>query len=272
MDYRGAESGAVPPVALIDPLDHLLAALMLEIHVDIGRLVARLGDKPLEHHRADFGADRGHAKAIADHRIGRRPAPLTQNAARPGKGHHIIHGQKIGLVAQFGDEGQLMLEHPAHPVRGTVRIAPIKTLKGKTAQPLAGGFAIAPLARIVIAQRIQRKAEPRGEVGGALHRRLVPPVEVTHFGLRAQALLGVAQSMATEGINRHPKADRAQHISQTAAVTAMHERGSSGDGRQTQPRRQLCQPVKPRRITPVIVWAEHEMQAIRKPCHQRTHL
>ena len=81
MDHRGAEARAMPPVTLIDPLDHLLAALMLEIHVDIGRLVARLRDKALEHHRADLGADRGHTKAIANHRIGRRSAPLAQDAA-----------------------------------------------------------------------------------------------------------------------------------------------------------------------------------------------
>ncbi len=32
---------ALPPIGGVDPLDHLLAPLMLEIHVDVGRLVAR---------------------------------------------------------------------------------------------------------------------------------------------------------------------------------------------------------------------------------------
>jgi hypothetical protein len=36
-------------------LDHLLAPLVLEIDVDVGRLVAGLGDEALEHHGADLG-------------------------------------------------------------------------------------------------------------------------------------------------------------------------------------------------------------------------
>jgi hypothetical protein len=63
MDHRGAEPGAVAAVAFVDVLDHLLAALMLEIDVDVGRLVARLGDEALEDHGADLGADAGDAEA-----------------------------------------------------------------------------------------------------------------------------------------------------------------------------------------------------------------
>src|SRR5690606_22334162 len=38
MDHRGDDAGAVAAVFLINMLDHLLAALMLEIDIDIGRL------------------------------------------------------------------------------------------------------------------------------------------------------------------------------------------------------------------------------------------
>ena len=40
--------GAVAAVFLVDVLDHLLAPLVLEIDVDVGRLVALLGDEALE--------------------------------------------------------------------------------------------------------------------------------------------------------------------------------------------------------------------------------
>ena len=48
MDDGGADRGAVAAVALIDVLDDLLAPLMLEIDVDIGRLVALPRDEARE--------------------------------------------------------------------------------------------------------------------------------------------------------------------------------------------------------------------------------
>ncbi len=55
MDHGGADPGAVAAVAFVDVLDHLLAALVLEIDVDVGGLAARLGDEALEDHGADSG-------------------------------------------------------------------------------------------------------------------------------------------------------------------------------------------------------------------------
>ena len=47
-DDGGGEPGALAPVALIDVLDHLLAPLVLEIDVDVGRLLALGGNEPLK--------------------------------------------------------------------------------------------------------------------------------------------------------------------------------------------------------------------------------
>ena len=43
-----ADAGAVAAVAVVDVLDHLLAPLVLEIDVDVGRLVALGRDEALE--------------------------------------------------------------------------------------------------------------------------------------------------------------------------------------------------------------------------------
>ena len=77
MDHCGAEPGAVASIAFIDMLNDLFAALMFEINVNVGRLVAGLRDKAFKHHGANFGADRGDPQSIAYHRIGRRAAALT---------------------------------------------------------------------------------------------------------------------------------------------------------------------------------------------------
>ena len=45
VDDGGADGGAVAAIALVDVLDDLLAPLMLEIDIDIGRLVAVLRDE-----------------------------------------------------------------------------------------------------------------------------------------------------------------------------------------------------------------------------------
>jgi carbon monoxide dehydrogenase subunit G len=47
-DDGGRQPGPVAAVFGVDVLDHLLAALVLEIDVDVGRLVALLGDEALE--------------------------------------------------------------------------------------------------------------------------------------------------------------------------------------------------------------------------------
>jgi hypothetical protein len=67
MDDGGDDRRAVPPVAAIDILHHLLAPLMLEIDVDIGRLLALLGDEALDQHVLLGRIDGGDAEAVADH-------------------------------------------------------------------------------------------------------------------------------------------------------------------------------------------------------------
>ena len=56
-DDGGGEPGAVAAIAGIDILDHLLAPLMLEVDVDIGRLFALGRDETLEQ-KIDLGRDR----------------------------------------------------------------------------------------------------------------------------------------------------------------------------------------------------------------------
>ena len=58
-------------VFLVNMLDHLLAALMLEIDIDVGRLVAVFRDETLKQQRVLNRVDRSDAKAEAHRRIGR---------------------------------------------------------------------------------------------------------------------------------------------------------------------------------------------------------
>src|SRR6202035_2688007 len=112
-DYGGGKTGAVAAVFFVDVLDHLLAPLVLEIDIDVGRLAARRADEALEQHVDAGRVDRGDAEAIADHRIGRRAAPLAQDAAAPGERDDVVHGQEIAGEIQPLDQRQLVFDQGA---------------------------------------------------------------------------------------------------------------------------------------------------------------
>ena len=67
-------------VSVVDVLDHLLAALVLEVDVDVRRLLALLGDETLEQKVDLLGIHLGDTEAVADDGIRRRAAPLAQDA------------------------------------------------------------------------------------------------------------------------------------------------------------------------------------------------
>src|SRR3546814_17565721 len=65
-------------IGFVDPLDHFLAPFMLEIDIDVGRLIPAFGNKAFEQQFMLDRIDRGDAEDIANHRIGRRPPPLAE--------------------------------------------------------------------------------------------------------------------------------------------------------------------------------------------------
>ena len=76
---------------------------------------------------------------------GAATAPLTQDVTFSGKGHHVAHGQKIGLIVQLADQRQFMRQHITHLLRRACRIAPAQAFIGQAAQPIGGGFALGDL-------------------------------------------------------------------------------------------------------------------------------
>src|SRR4029434_9587970 len=76
-DERGGERRAVAAVLRVDVLHHFLAPLVLEVDVDVGRLVALLADEALEQHRHARRIDLGDAECVADGRGRRRSAALA---------------------------------------------------------------------------------------------------------------------------------------------------------------------------------------------------
>ncbi len=110
VDHGGDDGGAVPAVAPVDILHHLLAPRMLEIDVDVGRLQPFLGNEALEQ-KIDLGRiDRGHIEHIADGRVGRRSPALAEDVLRARITDDIVHGEKIMRVVEFSDQAQLLVQ------------------------------------------------------------------------------------------------------------------------------------------------------------------
>src|SRR5690606_35007894 len=109
-NYLGGHSRALAPVLLIDVLQHLFAAFVLEIHINVGSLIPLLADETFEEDINPPGIDGGRPQAIADRGVRRRASPLTEDIAAAGAADEIPHGEEIALVAQLFNELQLVLD------------------------------------------------------------------------------------------------------------------------------------------------------------------
>src|SRR5258707_874294 len=83
-----------------------IAPFMLEIDVEVGRLLALLGDEALEQQVAGRGIDRGDPEAIADRAV-RRAAPALAQDRRveaPREGDDVVDGQEIAREVELFDQ------------------------------------------------------------------------------------------------------------------------------------------------------------------------
>src|SRR4029453_12066705 len=90
VDHGRADGGMLATVTPVEILDHLLALLMLEIDVDVGRLLPFGGEEALEQ-QVDLGRiDGGDAQAIADGAVGGGAAALAEDALAAGKADGVV--------------------------------------------------------------------------------------------------------------------------------------------------------------------------------------
>src|SRR5690606_6646273 len=111
-DDRGRDRGTLARVLARDILNDLLAALVPEVDIDVGRLVALLRYEALDEHLHARGVDLRDAEHEADDGIRGRAAALAENPLAARELHDVVHGQEIRLVAQLGDELELVLDEP----------------------------------------------------------------------------------------------------------------------------------------------------------------
>ena len=122
-DHRGREAGALAPIVIVDILDHLFAPLVLEVDVDVGRLVALGRNEALEQKIETLRIDLGDPEAIADSGIGRRAAALAEDSLRAREAHDVVHGEEVRRVIERGDQLEFVRQRFPRALRNALGIA-----------------------------------------------------------------------------------------------------------------------------------------------------
>ncbi len=129
-------------VGILDVLNHLAAALLLEIDVDIGSFLAAFVEKTLEEQIILERADVAQKQRISHQRPYPRTARRRLDPLAPREVHVVPHNEKVVGKTELVDHPQLAFQPIEHFPRrlavdqplGIVRIAPLQTLHAQLAE------------------------------------------------------------------------------------------------------------------------------------------
>ncbi len=256
---------ALAAVFAVDVLDHLLAPLMLEIDVDVGRLVALAADEALEEQINLIGINVGDAEAEAHRRIRRRAAPLAENVLLPGKAHDVLHGEEIRRETELADELELVFDLAADLLRHARGIAPHRPFARQALEfLLRRRTVIAGLVGIIVAELVQGEAAALGDLQRARHRVGTAAEEPRHLRRRLQMAFGMGFQAIACGGDSTALADAGDDVLQLPPLRGVVEHVIGGDERQSRALRQRRQAMEALRIVAAIEHLRREIGAARE--------
>src|SRR3569833_255244 len=232
-DHGGSQCRALAAVFFVDILNDLLTSHVLEIDVDVGRLVAFLGDEALKEQGPALGVDGWGAGAGARRRGGGRAAPLAEDAAAIRLGDDVLHGEEIGFVVELGDQGEhankLLLYRSGRAVWPAPAQAGLGQLAQMRARRLTGRR---DLVGVLVAQLIEGKPAILGDAH-TLSQQL-GRVDPCKMGTRPQMALAVRKELRPGLGDGAAEADRGERVLQGAAAAHVHVHVAAGDQRNTE--------------------------------------
>ena len=202
---------AIASIGLVDLLDDLLAALVLEVDVDVGRLAALRREEPLEEHVGARRIDRGDPEAEAHRAVRRAPAALTEDVAAAGHVDDGADAEEVRRDLELLDERELLLDLRRNGLRDRRPIARMRALVGETAKclprrlrPLAFALAspevtvdeVGDLVREAIRELLHREAAAIGDEARARDPCGVEGEDARDLLLALEVGLGVRQKLA----------------------------------------------------------------------------
>ncbi len=153
----------VVAVALGRVFDHLAAIALVEVHVDIGHLLATRIEEALEEQVVANRVEVDDLQAVGHAATGRRTAPGTDSdATRPGEADEVPHDEEVGRETHVGDDTELIVEPFLHGGRQGAAVTLVCSLEGQMAQ-----VGVGPLL-VVRAFEFSRNRELRERVQAEL--------------------------------------------------------------------------------------------------------
>jgi hypothetical protein len=133
-DDLAHHAGVVAAVLLVDVLEHLLPALVLEVDVDVRRLAALDGDEPLEQEPHPHRVDGGDPEAVAEDGVRGAAPALAQDAALAREADDVPDSEEVARVIELLDEIELLRDLALHVGRRRPAPAPPRALGNQRAQ------------------------------------------------------------------------------------------------------------------------------------------
>ena len=213
---------------------------MLEIDVDVRRLLPLRRDEAFEQ-EVDLGRVHiGDGEAVADGGVCRRAAPLAEDVERAGIVHDVVHGEEIARVFELLDQGEFLLKRIAYLLGDSVGETPGSALPGEIFQMRLRGLAMRHrLVGIFVFQLVEGEGAGVSDLDGAGERIFVAGEEPRNFLRRFQVPLGIGLELQPSVMDRAFLADAGEHVLQGAAVACVIEHGAGGDEGKANARRQL---------------------------------
>jgi len=268
VDDRRRQRRMFTPIGLVDEADHLLAPRMLEVDVDIRRLVAFGRDEAIEQQRRFLRIHLGNPETIADGGIGGRSSPLAEDAFRAGKADDAMDGEEIGLVAFFADQVQLVFQEVGDLLRNTLREPPGRTLIGQPAQRQSRRLAADGLVGILMAEFVEGKIEPAEELRRRGDRLRIGTKKPGHFPGFLQMPFGMGLQPEAGIGHRHMFANGRDHVGERLALRRVIEGIIAGDQRQRKCAPHLRDPAESEAIEAVIARNERKVEPAAERRHQ----
>ncbi len=215
-DHLGGQRRPLAAVLRVEVLDRLLAPLVLEVEVDVGRLAPLARHEPLEQQVDPHGVERRHAEAEAHGRVRRGAAPLAEDSAGAREGDEVVDRQEIGFVMQRLDRLELVLEEEAHLLGHALGIALEGPRRRQRAQVRDRGRARrVDLVGVLVAEQVEREApRARRDRDAAGERLPVPLEEPRHLGRGLQVPLAVRVEAKARVLDRAAVAHAGEDVLQ----------------------------------------------------------
>ena len=204
-------------------MNDLFAPFVLEIDVDIGRLVAGVGNEAFEKKVRSCGIDLCNAENVADRGIGGRSASLMEDALLSRKSNDIFDRQKKRRVVEPPDQLKFVRDLFDDIRRRAIRIVfrlitPCDAFPGQTFEPLLRVFSVRRnFIGIFVGQLFEIEAAAICEFERVCQRFGIVREKTGHFRGGFEMTFGIAGETKTGFIDGASVADAGEHILQAAA-------------------------------------------------------